>query len=669
MVRSAPPGNTISLDDWAALLESNGLLFTQTLQGKIEQIENSFPGFISAAYKSNTAVYALEMVRFLLFSEARFQFQRLENGRPTDLFSTSELAILETPWPNGTTGDLLSRLLLYSDFAGNAYAVRRMGRMGRMGRLAKPVIKLPRPDWMWIVIGTNSSDFTPDMEAGSDPWDIDAEIIGYQYHPGGIGYGTPINLLPETVAHYAPIPDPLARYRGMSWMTPVIREIEADSSATAHKLSFFRNGATVNSVVTVNNPMIKSADDMSTWIDLFEAEHKGATNAYRTLYLANGADMKPVGSNMQQMDFSKTQGAGESRLAAAAGVPAAIVGFSEGLSGSSLNAGNYQAAKRRLADGTMRPLWRNVAGSLATIINVPGGARLWYDDRDIPFLAEDKKDRAEIFNLKATGVRTLFDAGYKVDAIILAADNDDLALLVGQHTGLFSVQTQAPGGMKMPLGEVPPETPVEGPGTKPVEIPTGDTSTKPVTGTEGGGSQPSTKPITGRPVRSESSIDEQFRCSGVLASGRRCNHLLAESSPPGLRITCRCGTLNEIERLSEARYLERAELVAPAEPAVQIIRIEPSAVPDIDIAAIVEAARSPAPDFGPLIEALRANQPDPPIVRFEEGAIHVEVHAPEPASVTIAEGAFRVEAPDRTGPEVVELDWDDDGHVIGVRTK
>jgi hypothetical protein len=30
------------------------------------------------------------------------------------------------------------------------------------------------------------------------------------------------------VAHWSPIPDPLANFRGMSWLTPVLREIDAD---------------------------------------------------------------------------------------------------------------------------------------------------------------------------------------------------------------------------------------------------------------------------------------------------------------------------------------------------------------------------------------------------------------------------------------------------------
>jgi hypothetical protein len=49
----------------------------------------------------------------------------------------------------------------------------------------------------------------------------------------------------------------------------------------------------------------------------------------------------------------------------------------------------------------MRPLWRNVAGSLANIVAVPPSAELWYDDRDIPFLQEDQQDAAVIQQTRA----------------------------------------------------------------------------------------------------------------------------------------------------------------------------------------------------------------------------------------------------------------------------
>ena len=45
---------------------------------------------------------------------------------------------------------------------------------------------------------------------------------------------------------------------------------------------------------------------------------------------------------------------------------------------------------------------------------VPPDAELWYDDRDIPFLQEDRKDASEIAFRQAQTIRTLVDAGASV---------------------------------------------------------------------------------------------------------------------------------------------------------------------------------------------------------------------------------------------------------------
>src|SRR5262249_6629919 len=144
------------------------------------------------------------------------------------------------------------------------------------------------------------------------------------------------------------------------------------------------------------------------------------------------------------------------RIAAAARVHPVILGFAEGLQGSALNAGNYQSARRMFADGTLRPLWRNAAGSLAPLINVPGGAELSYDDRDIAFLKEDLKDTAQVQSAQAAAMRQLIDAGYEPDSVRDAVDADDWSRLV--HTGLYSVQLQ-PLPPKGSPGTVQPVTP------------------------------------------------------------------------------------------------------------------------------------------------------------------------------------------------------------------
>lgn len=475
-----------SLQDLLANLPA-GALFTQTLQPRIEQIENDFPGFVSGAYKSNPAIFALEAIRMLGFSEARLKFRQQHNGKPGDLFGTPELAIFEEPWPGATTGDLLARLLLFADFGGTGFAVRRPG----------PRIKVPRPDWMTLIIGSTSPD-----AAEADLWDIDAEIVGLQYWPGGIGVGKPVNLLPESVGIFAPIPDPIARFRGMSWITPLVREIESHSAATNYKLAYFRNGATVNLAVNFNTPLIKTPQDMREWIELFEEEHKGATQAFNTLFLTAGMDAKPIGTNLDDSAFAPVQEQSEAMMASAASVPVELVGFKAGKQGSSLQSGTYKEAKRRLADLTYRPLWRNVAGSLARLVTVPPGSELWYDDSDIPFLAEDKKDAADVLAIQATAINTFITAGMKPDAAIDAVISNDLSRLTGQHTGLYSVQLQPP----LPNGPPPSDT---------AQLPGSTNGTKPLVPT----------------TRAEGS---EVRCSG-------CDKLLAEQATPPYRFTCpRC---------------------------------------------------------------------------------------------------------------------------------
>jgi hypothetical protein len=127
-----------------------------------------------------------------------------------------------------------------------------------------------------------------------------------------------------------------------------------------------------------------------------------------------------------------------------------IVGLSEGLAAATYS--NYGLAMRRFADITMRPLWRNAAASLAPIVNVPSGAELWYDDRDVPALADDGEARAMILSTNAATIHTFVAAGYEPDSVIEAVTSGDLSKL--QHSGLYSVQLQPAGSVTQGKGAV-----------------------------------------------------------------------------------------------------------------------------------------------------------------------------------------------------------------------
>jgi hypothetical protein len=411
----------------------------QTLVGPEERIADDYVGLASGAYQGNGIVFACLNARMSLFKQARFMWRQLRSGTPGDLWSSAELDILRTPWPNGTTADLLSRMTQDADLGGDSITARLPGRLFRA-----------RPDWVTVIHGSRN-----DANAGA--WDPESELVGYVYQPGGpMSQSRSVFWGPEQVAHFAPIPNPLSPARGMSWLTPLIREVEADSAATSHKLMYFRNGATPNLVVT--NVPGSSPETFAEWVTKFGKGHDGVKNAYKTLYLSGQADAKVIGNDLAQVDFKVTQGAGETRIAAAAGVPPIVVGLSEGLQGSSLNAGNFSASMRRFADLTGRSWWADAAGSLASILTVPGANELWYDDRFVPALKDDVRDAAEVQMKQAQAIRQYVDAGFEPDSVVAAINAGDLKLL--QHTGLYSVQLQPPGTGQAPEAAAAPAEPM-----------------------------------------------------------------------------------------------------------------------------------------------------------------------------------------------------------------
>jgi len=426
-----------SVDDWISDLTTfsfNGQSYMPGLQTyydgqQVQQISNSLSAYMRQLRQAPPA-FAAQMLRAFVLSQARFVFRnRRTSPTPRKIFGTTALAPLEQPWQNATTGELLSRMEWHAGLTGNAFVVKRSER----GRTR---LRLLNPDWVGIVYG---SQMEPEHPAEA----LDAEIVGYLYRQGGLtsGWGKMQSLLPSEVAHWSPIPDPENPARGMSWLTPGIVDMQADRAATEHKAKYFTNAATPNLVVTGIPAQTRA--QFEELVAGIEANHAGARNAFRTLYLTAGADARPIGANLKDIDFHAVQGSGETRISVLSRVPAAILGISEGLQGSSLNAGNFGAARRTFGDLWVYPSLQDLAACLSSIIDVPNDAELWFDTTDIPLLREDGRDAAEIQGLQSRTIRTLLDAGFEADTVVAAMRANDWNVL--KHSGLFSVQLQKPG--------------------------------------------------------------------------------------------------------------------------------------------------------------------------------------------------------------------------------
>ena len=434
--RSAGPVN--SFDDWVGLwgLESLGSMLHTTMPGNREEFaDGSFLSLVAGAYQRNAIVFACLALRARVFSQIRFQFQQLRggpSGKPGKMFGTADLGMLEHPEPGMSTGDLLQQAILHADLAGTAFFLwRRDG------------VRLLRPDWVSVTYGSRG-----DSELG-DMWDPTAEVIAYSYYEGGLASGSkPVIYEPEEVAPFVTTRHPMRRTLGISLLLAGLREVMADNASTSYKLSFFENAATPN--LALKFPPSMKKETALEWIELFEQEHRGASKAFKTLFLGAGVEADAVGLDFQKIDFAQIQGRAETRIAGLTGMHPVVAALSEGLQGSSLNSGNFGQAIRLTAGATWHPLWKEVCGVLEDILPPPSGSRLWYDPSDIPLLREEAKDRAETLLKKGQLMRNLADGGWDPDEVTAAVESEDLGALYGKHTGRLSVQLQEPGAQPAP---------------------------------------------------------------------------------------------------------------------------------------------------------------------------------------------------------------------------
>src|SRR6185437_4120112 len=150
-----------------------------------------------------------------------------------------------------------------------------------------------RPDWVTII-----SEVVAVIGGGTY-----RNKIGYWWEPPksvldqGKGF-----FVPEAeVAHWAPIPDPAANFRGMSWLTPVYRDVNADSAMIQHKIKYFQNNASPNVLIRYSQKLQPSTIDSIR--ERMAARYGGVDNAFKTLVLDQGADLTIVGNSLAEIDF------------------------------------------------------------------------------------------------------------------------------------------------------------------------------------------------------------------------------------------------------------------------------------------------------------------------------------------------------------------------------
>lgn len=388
---------------------------------------DGFVSYIDSIHRRNPVVSAAAVSRALLISQLRFTWRNNQlSGTPGRQFGSSRLALLERPGAMKRTAFLHS-MEMHASYAGTAYPVVKDGRLF-----------LLRPDWVTVMLGTNSD---PVGDLNLPP--SDAEVVALVYQPEHAGRkGKPEAFLPGEFARWTPEPDPVYWWRGVSWVSSLVREIQIDGQVTQHQQKFFEHAATPN-LVFIMDPA-KTPDQVQAYADVVNEKHSGAMNKFKNMFLGGGTDVKVVGSDLDKLALKDVSGAFETRVSARSMVPAVILSIREGLGGSALNSGNYGQTRRQWADKWYTPTADSLCEALEDIVQPEPSAELTWDRRRVTFLQEDEKDAADIASTQAVAMRQLVEAGYDPGTVVAAVTTGDMTKL--QHTGVFSVQLQPPGG-------------------------------------------------------------------------------------------------------------------------------------------------------------------------------------------------------------------------------
>ena len=263
--------------------------------------------------------------------------------------------------------------------------------------------------------------------------------------------------------HWAPIPDPQANFRGMSWMTPVMRDVQGDDGMSRYKIRYLEHDATPNMVIRYSQKLQPGTVDSIR--ERVNARYGGPDNAGKTLVLDQGADLTLVGNSLGQMDFSNVASVGAERILAAANVPGVLVGL-EPLRGAGKG---FEESMTKFANLYAMPAWRGACGALSQLIDVPAGNRLWFDTSDIAALQDNAMTRGQAALVRAQALLALVQAGYTHESAIAAVDSMDLSQLKagGAGTPASSQPVQhllgqpgQPGATAAPLPPTMPRLPV-----------------------------------------------------------------------------------------------------------------------------------------------------------------------------------------------------------------
>lgn len=144
---------------------------------------------------------------------------------------------------------------------------------------------------------------------------------------------------------------------GLGPLQVLATEVGADNEATKFVGALLANYGQPGVVITTTTP-IRDPDQAKLIKQAFMQEFGGARRGVPAI-LDSGADIKPLGFNLKDLEFPGVRAVSESRIAAAFGVPAILVGLKTGLE-SGIRA-TISEQREYFAETTLANYWQRIS--------------------------------------------------------------------------------------------------------------------------------------------------------------------------------------------------------------------------------------------------------------------------------------------------------------------
>lgn len=309
------------------------------LQHLLWLIKQEFRELIGAGFGGNGAVYAcLRLLSTSVPEPPLVGYFRQPDGQPGERIDwTHPLSrLIRNPNP------LLTEYLFHEIATLQLAAVGRSHWWIERNNLGMPVALWPlRPDRIGPIYGSSA--------AGELP------VVGWSYLVPGTTHYIPISVADVMTFLF---PDPMGESGGMAEgfgpLQALATEIGADNEATKFVGNLLANYATPGVVLSVKD-RIPSAKDAELIKEKFVTDFGGNRKGKPAL-LDEGATVTALGFNLSELEFPALRNISESRIAAAMGVPAILVGLFVGLN-SGIRA-TIAEQREFFAETTLTCYWR-----------------------------------------------------------------------------------------------------------------------------------------------------------------------------------------------------------------------------------------------------------------------------------------------------------------------